>query len=176
MEENNTTKRKFTFKVPHLPNDSRRNIILICIFLACIILSVFVGGLVQTAGFGATVEDLRNVTNRGTITLKATDKENAASYTVNGRVSSGLLYVPKNATPQTKAPAVVLTHGLYNNREMQESNAIELVRRGFVVLAIDHGSHGHNTSTTSFDGLTFVNAAKYLYNLDYVDGTRIAVG
>ena len=34
MEENNTTKRKFTFKVPHLPNDSRRNIILICIFLA----------------------------------------------------------------------------------------------------------------------------------------------
>lgn len=175
MEENNTTKRKFTFKVPHLPNDSRRNIILICIFLACIILSVFVGGLVQTAGFGATVEDLRNVTNRGTITLKATDKADAASYTVNGSVSSGLLYVPKNATPQTKAPAVVLTHGLYNNREMQESNAIELVRRGFVVLAIDHGSHGHNTSTTSFDGLTFVNAAKYLYNLDYVDGTRIAV-
>ena len=176
MEEQKKCKWLFMLR---LPKDSRRPMILLCICVACILLAVFVGGLVQTAGFSATVEDLRSVSNSGTILLTSSDLGTEKSYSVKGSVASGLLYKPRNATKATPAPAVVLSHGLYNNREMQESNAIELVRRGYVVLAIDHGAHGHNATASSafggFDGLTFVNAAKYLYNLDYVDGTRIAV-
>ncbi len=158
------------------------------IMLACcivlILLAVFVGSCVQTAGWSATVEDLRNAQNSGTITLTPTDDPDpevanqSKTYTVRGSVTSGILFVPKKASEEDKRPAVVYTHGLYNNREMQLQNAIELVRRGYVVLVIDQVSHGHNTSTSTgsaFSSTEFMNAAKYLYNLPYVDQTRIGV-
>lgn len=147
--------------------------LLICVVLMGI--SIFVGSLVQTSGFSATVKDLRNVTNSGTITLTATDATEPANFTVSGRVASGVLFVPKKASKENPAPAVVFTHGLYNNREMQEQNAIEAVRRGYVAIEIDCGGHGHNETNGSFDGTSLYDAAKYLYNLPYVDKTRIAV-
>ncbi len=151
-------------------------VIVLGICLALIIVSVFFCSLIQTAGFKAKVTDLRDETNRGTISLTATDKDAAANYTVSGKVTSGILMVPKNATKDTPAPAVVLTHGLYNNREMQLQNAIELVRRGYVVLTIDRAQHGHNeTASDSPYGQPMLDAAKYLYNLPCVDKERIGV-
>ena len=49
----------------------------------------------------------------------------------NGTVMSALLYVPKNATPQTPAPGVLAVHGYINSRETQDGFAIEFARRGF---------------------------------------------
>ncbi|HQN52281.1 MAG TPA: hypothetical protein PK913_14615, partial [Phenylobacterium sp.] len=54
-----------------------------------------------------------------------------------GVVMSGLLYLPPNATAAHPAPAVLVSHGYINTREMQSPFAIELARRGFVVLAMD---------------------------------------
>ena len=53
-----------------------------------------------------------------------------------GVTVSGLLYTPRGATAATPAPAILVSHGYINTREMQSPFAIELSRRGYVVLAI----------------------------------------
>ena len=62
---------------------------------------------------------------------------------------------------------------------MQLQNAIELARRGFVVLIVDREGHGNyeNTGDTGAMMATsgLYDSAKYLYNLDYVDKDRIGI-
>ena len=52
------------------------------------------------------------------------------------------LYTPKSASSTSKAPAALLLHGYQNDHETCDAYAIELARRGFVVLAIDEYGHG----------------------------------
>ena len=63
--------------------------------------------------------------------------------TANGQLS-GLLYMPKGVDEKNPRPAVIVTHGYLNSAEMQDANAIELSRRGYVVLALDMYDHGHS--------------------------------
>lgn len=63
--------------------------------------------------------------------------------TANGQLS-GLLYMPKGASAESPRPTVIVTHGYLNSAEMQDANAIELSRRGYVVLALDMYDHGHS--------------------------------
>ncbi len=63
--------------------------------------------------------------------------------TANGKLS-GLLYMPKGASASDPRPTVIVTHGYLNSAEMQDANAIELSRRGYVVLALDMYDHGHS--------------------------------
>jgi len=161
----------------------KRILITLAICVAVVLLATLLGSYIQTAGWRYTVEDLRNATNKGTKTLTTSndvdDQGNPAvqtkDYAVNGKVISGVLFRPKKAEDGSR-PAVVFSHGLYNNREMQIQNAIELVRRGYVVIIIDQHNHGHNTSgTSSFFDTTHLDAAKYCYNLPEVDKARIGV-
>lgn len=52
------------------------------------------------------------------------------------------LYKPKIATKDNKVPAALLLHGYQNDHETCGAYAIELSRRGMVVLAIDEYGHG----------------------------------
>ena len=52
------------------------------------------------------------------------------------------LYTPVTATAQNKAPGVLLLHGYQNDHETCAAYAIELARRGAVVMAIDEYGHG----------------------------------
>jgi dienelactone hydrolase len=52
------------------------------------------------------------------------------------------LYVPKTATAQKPAPGVLLLHGYQNDHETCAAYAIELARRGVVVMALDEYGHG----------------------------------
>ena len=45
--------------------------------------------------------------------------------TASGHELDALLLVPKTATVDNKAPAIVVSHGWYNNREMQDLNYVE---------------------------------------------------
>lgn len=139
-----------------------------------LLICMLMGSMIQTAGWSAQIKDLRGEKNSGTITLTANDKTDPADYTVSGSVESGILIIPKNATKDTPAPGIVFTHGLYNNREMQLQNGIEMARRGFVVLMIDRTGHGHN-NLASVDnyGDPMLQAAKYLYNLTDKEGNKI---
>ena len=52
------------------------------------------------------------------------------------------LYKPVSATKDNRAPGVLLLHGYQNDHETCRAYAIELARRGVVVLAIDEYGHG----------------------------------
>ncbi len=94
---------------------------------------------------------------------------------------SGLLYMPKDASADNPKPTIVVTHGYLNSAEMQDANAIELSRRGFVVLALDQYDHGHskidpsNYASTDFFGMwlpfwqnSMYDAVQYIYEQPYV--------
>ncbi|WP_246188235.1 hypothetical protein [Metabacillus lacus] len=59
---------------------------------------------------------------------------------------SGLLYMPDGADQEAR-PTIVATHGYLNSGEMQAAQAIEMSKRGYVVLALDQYDHGHSTGT-----------------------------
>ncbi len=142
----------------------------LCICLAVILVSSFFASALQSAWWKVDVYDLRNEVNSGVWDQDAT-------VPVNGSVVSGILFVPPNASASTPQPGIVLTHGYLNNRELQLQNAIELARRGFVVLTIDRESHGNypNAGNASLFARGLYDATKYLYNLDYVDRERIGI-
>lgn len=153
-------------------------LIFLAVCLAVILVSSFCASCIQSDGFSVKVSDLRDETNQGTITT--TDAEgNAAETAVKGKVVSGILFVPKDASASNPLPAVVLTHGYLNNREMQLQNAIELARRGFIVLAVDREGHGNYNNSGSQNAMMATNglydSAKYLYNLDIVDKSKIGI-
>lgn len=92
-----------------------------------------------------------------------------------GLPMSGLLYVPAGATAQHPAPAVLASHGYINTREMQSAFAIELARRGYVVLAMDMTGHGYSGGTVGSAGFGGPAALKYLKSLPFVDRSRIGL-
>ncbi|WP_337186234.1 alpha/beta fold hydrolase [Phenylobacterium sp.] len=116
----------------------------------------FLANRVQTGGGRVTVSEVR---------IPAGD----------GLAVSGLLYRPIAATSQARAPAVLVSHGYINTREMQSPFAIELSRRGFVVLAMDmtgHGWSGGIVGTADFGGPA---ALRWLRGLPYVDPDNIGM-
>ncbi len=52
------------------------------------------------------------------------------------------LYTPASATKENPAPGVLLLHGYQNDHETCAAYAIELARRGAVVLSLDEYGHG----------------------------------
>ncbi|WP_304177942.1 alpha/beta hydrolase [Phenylobacterium aquaticum] len=92
-----------------------------------------------------------------------------------GVVMSGLLYLPPGATAAHPAPAVLISHGYINTREMQSSFAIELSRRGFVVLAMDMTGHGYSGGAVGEQGFGGPAALRYLQSRPEVDRGQIGL-
>jgi len=92
-----------------------------------------------------------------------------------GLTMSGLLYTPKTATPAHPAPAVLVSHGFINTREMQSPFAIELSRRGFVVLAMDMSGHGYSGGYLGQYNHGGPAALRYLQSLAFVDKSNIGL-
>src|ERR1700710_3066515 len=93
-----------------------------------------------------------------------------------GLTQAGLLYVPQSATAAHPAPAVLASHGYINTREMQSPFAIELARRGFVVLAMDMVGHGYSEGAVRLgpgQDLGGPAALRYLQSLPFVDKANI---
>ena len=149
---------------------TKKTIILLCAALALILLGSILAG----------------VFNSGNGTVKVSRISFDGGH---GRLS-GLLYMPKDASAENPKPTVIVTHGYLNSAEMQDANAIELSRRGFVVLALDQYDHGHSKldhdvyADTSFFGVwlpfwanSMNDAVQYMYDQPYVlkdlDGSGI---
>ena len=116
-------------------------------------------------------------TNYGTV-----EYHDLTIETDSGHKLDALLLVPHTATENSKAPAIVVSHGWYNNREMQDLNYVEYARRGYVVLAISMYGHGDSEvieSNTWWDDENNANGlydgVKYVSRLPYVDAKRIGV-
>jgi len=111
--------------------------------------------LVQTWG-GIEIHDVRFETEAGT-------------------PLAALLYVPASATPESPAPAVLAVHGYINSRETQSGFAIELARRGFVVLALDQTGHGFSGGRATTEGFGGPAGLEYLRSLTFVDRANIGL-
>ena len=100
----------------------------------------------------------------------------------NGLMVRGKLYKPDSAAPDNPAPGVVYLHGYQNNRETSDPYAIELSRRGFVVIALDTLGRGNSENQFSEDEPGFDptyggdSAFEYLRSLAYVDAERCGLG
>lgn len=139
----------------------KKTLTLLCVALVLILLGSVLAG-VFNSGAGATkVSRIRFDGGHGEL--------------------SGLLYMPKDASAENPKPTIIVTHGYLNSAEMQDANAVELSRRGFVVLALDQYDHGHsslsheNYSDVSFFGVwlpfwvnSMNDAVQYMYEQPYV--------
>ncbi|HAA25763.1 MAG TPA: hypothetical protein DCE11_06570 [Ruminiclostridium sp.] len=136
----------------------KRAKIWLSISVVLMLVSMIFVSVIQSSGGKVTIKDLRWETSIG---VKL----------------SGLLFVPAGVSAENKAPAIVTSHGMFNNREMQDANFVELSRRGYVVLAIDMPSHGHSENVPIIvDVLNgMYEAVKMLASLDYVDSERIGI-
>lgn len=127
--------------------------------IICVV-SILGATFVQTSGGRVTVEDMRWETS-------------------HGKYMSALLFIPDNATVDNPAPAIITSHGWFNNREMQDMNFVEYSRRGYVVVSIDMYGHGNSgvlyTPERSSTGIGMYETVKLVANLPYVDKTRIGV-
>ena len=99
------------------------------------------------------------------------------SFDTDKGTLSGLLYMPKGADANDPRPTIVTTHGYLNSAEMQDAPAIELSKRGYVVLALDLYDHGHSMTKIdtenanaffSFWPTALNDAVQYMYEQDYV--------
>ncbi len=122
---------------------------------ALVLLGGLLAHLVQTSG-GVTVSDVRWTGGAG-------------------EPMAALLYAPATATPLTRAPAILISHGYINTREMQSPFAIELARRGFVVLAMDMAGHGYSGGAVGDHDGGGPAALAYLRALPFVDPANIGL-
>ena len=141
---------------------SRTPVVVMALALLTIFISAFMADRVHTSGGQVQIRDIRFVTQ-------------------DGGLMRALLYIPQTASPEHPAPAVVAMHGYNNTAEMQDINAIELSRRGIVVLAFDSYAHGHSSYPDSRVNNGFVQdlgtfaALQYLKVLPYVDLSRVGM-
>ena len=88
---------------------------------------------------------------------------------------AGRLYLPPGATAERRAPAVLTIHAYLGSRASQSGLAIELARRGYVVLALDQPGHGQSDPPAFADGFGGLDGLRYLRGLDMVDPDRIGL-
>jgi pimeloyl-ACP methyl ester carboxylesterase len=97
----------------------------------------------------------------------------------SGGTLSALLLKPDGASATDKRPAIVLAHGWWNEKEMQDSNYVELARRGYVVMSIDMYGHGSSSYLKEGDEAVaatgMYDAVKEIATLPYVDTNKIGI-
>ncbi len=142
---------------------------IIAISLVVILLASIVSAVVKTNAGKTLIREVNINTRGGTL--------------------SGILYIPKDALEndgkgnyESPRPAVILSHGYLNSNQMQDPNAIELSRRGFVVFSMDMYGHGNSDLSNASDDPTgsgavlgALDAYNYVRELPYVDATRIGI-
>ncbi len=138
----------------------KKNYYFLAIALVLCLISMIGASRIQTSGGDVEVKDLR-------------------WETPSGNLMSALLFIPENVNKDDKAPAIITSHGWYNNREMQDLNYVELSRRGYVVMSIDMYGHGNSEIISPENwpnrGTGMYDAVELMATLPYVDKKQIAV-
>jgi pimeloyl-ACP methyl ester carboxylesterase len=135
---------------------SRSSRVVFVVALVLVVGGGLLASLIQTAGGRVAVRDIRFVGS-------------------GGAVMSALLFVPRGVDAEHPAPGVLAVHGYINSRETQSGYAIELARRGYVVLELDQTGHGYSDPPALARGFGGPDGLAYLRSLDIVDPGRIAL-
>ena len=137
-----------------MKKSKNKALVVLVIALVVVLLASFAAQAFNTSGYSVSVSRIYFDTEHGTL--------------------SGLLYMPKGVSESNPAPTLVTTHGYLNSAEMQDANAIEMSRRGVVVLALDQYDHGHSRATEensnwmAFWTNSQYDAVNYMYEQPYV--------
>jgi hypothetical protein len=139
--------------------NNRFLLILIAIVLVC----GLVASRIQTSGGRVVITDIKIPTQ-------------------NGQWVMGDLFKPRSATAENPAPLVVVVPGFQRSKEALANIAIELARRGIVVISIDPYAQGRSSSSESrlaattegYGMFAVVDYAASSENLNYIDRNRIA--
>lgn len=111
------------------------SIILLLIFIVLSSVCMFMADTIQKGSGTIEILDGQIDTEQGFLTYK--------------------LYKPTSASSSSKAPGVLLLHGYQNDHETCAAYAIELARRGVVVLCLDE--YGHGSSSVGLLSRGYVN-------------------
>lgn len=137
--------------------------------------ALFILGWVLILGGGA----LAWLTQTGALDGRPVAVRDVRLPGAGGATLSGLLYLPgaaaSTAGPPSKRPAILAVHGYINSRETQDGFAIELARRGYVVLALDQAGHGYSDPPAFAGGFGGPAALAWLRSLPQVDPDRIGL-
>jgi len=129
---------------------------LLILALGLILIGSLLASMFNSSFFSTKVSYIEFETERGTL--------------------AGLLYMPRGAGPNDPRPVIITTHGYLNTKEMQDAPAVELSRRGYIVLALDMYDHGNsrwnsNIPVGSQFGTFWIysqfDAAAYMYQQPY---------
>jgi pimeloyl-ACP methyl ester carboxylesterase len=93
----------------------------------------------------------------------------------DGKILSGLLYIPANASNKTPAPGILGMHGYVNSRETQDGFAIEFARRGYVFLSEDMTGHGFSDQIKADGSRGVTDGIRFLRNLPFVDPDKVGI-
>ncbi len=130
------------------------------ITLACLLITaivcMFFANRIQTAGGKIDVSVGSIETDAGKLTYK--------------------LYVPETATEANPAPGVLLLHGYQNDHETCGAYAVELARRGAVVMALDEYGHGSSSVGLAERGYVNHKVTVNYGNESEADGTYVSIG
>lgn len=129
---------------------------LVIVSLALMILGSLLGREINTAGGSTTVTE---------VTI----------YGASGQQISAYVYTPAGVTAQTPAPGIAMWHGLNNQKDYMSNTALELARRGFVVVSADQLGHGSSTAANQNAGCGGPDTLSYLQTLPTVDKKRIGL-
>lgn len=148
---------------------SRVSAIVLAVCLLLMAVTSAVGRSIQTSGGSVRTQEVEFTTDVGA-------------------VSHAKLYIPSTATADAPAPAVILCHGYTASLDAMEPNAIELSRRGYVVMALDMYGHGASTlppagySQAEMGGITdyapdlgSYSALQELAKYDFIDLTKVGM-
>ena len=134
---------------------------LLCLGLGIVLFASIFANMANTSMYSVSVTNVKFETERGEM--------------------AGILYRPRSCTADNPCATIVTTHGYLNTGEMQDAPAIELSKRGYVVLAMDQYDHGDSTWDTAENGsfmfwiYSQYDAVQWIYDQDYVlkaeDGT-----
>ncbi len=109
-----------------------------------------------------------------TLTDGGNVRRQAVNWITDDNVNiNATLFVPKTATAETPAAGVLVAPGGNTPHTFYSTYALELARRGYVVLAYDYyGTVTSDFTTAGSSGA--VAAMDYLASLSFVDNTRLA--
>jgi len=135
---------------------------LLLISLLVVLLASFLASKVQNSGGRVHVQDIKIPTQ-------------------NGQWVVADLYRPRSASRENPAPLVVVVPGFQRSKEALANVAIELSRRGVVVILIDPYAQGFSSASMSRQAATtegyglyaVVDYAADTPNMNYIDKNRI---
>ena len=93
----------------------------------------------------------------------------------DGHLMSAYLYMPEGVSAQNPAPGIAMWHGLNNSKEYMSNTALEMARRGYVVVSADMTGHGSSNGANQDIGCGGPATLTYLQGVAGVDTSRIGL-